>query len=272
MSYTIGFIGAGNMSGAIIGGMIAKGIAPERIIASNRGREKLDALQSKFGIRVAQDNLEAAQADVVVLSVKPQMMKAVCEALKPGLGHNPLLVTVAAGLEVSSYQRWLGDHIALVRCMPNTPSLVGKGASGLYANANVSAAQRQQVEQLMQSVGITQWVEKESLINAVIAVAGSSPAYCFLIMEAMIEEGVRQGLTHAVAKALTIQALAGAAELAAQSDVEVDELKRRVMSPGGTTEQAIFSLEDDNLREIFSRAMQRCANRADEMAKQMGEQ
>ena len=271
MQQTIGFIGAGNMSGAIIGGLIANGVAPAQIIASNRGQEKLDALATRFGIRTTRDNAEAASADIVVLSVKPQIMKSVCEALKPALAHKPLLVTVAAGIEVASYERWLGRDIALVRCMPNTPSLVGKGASGLFANAQVTDTQRQWVTELMGAVGIAQWVEREQLINSVIAVAGSAPAYFFLFMEAMITEGVAMGLERDVARALTIQTVAGAAALAGAADVEVDELKRRVMSPGGTTEQAILSFEQDNIRDIFQRAMQRCASRAQEMAKLLGE-
>lgn len=270
MTPTIAFIGAGNMSNAIIGGMITQGVDPKRITASNRGADKLHDLQQRYAIAITQDNVVAARADILVLAVKPQMMRAVCEQLRPHLQHLPLIVTVAAGIEVSAYQRWLGDELAIVRCMPNTPSLVGVGASGLFANDKVTALQREQVEQLMQAVGITAWVDREELINAVIAVSGSGPAYYFLMMEAMIDAGVARGLSHAVAKALTLQTVAGAAKLAAASDVEVDELKRRVMSPGGTTEQAIQSFEEDNIREIFARAMNRCADRAQAMSKELG--
>jgi pyrroline-5-carboxylate reductase len=154
--------------------------------------------------------------------------------------------------------------------MPNTPSLVGMGASGLFGNALVTEQQRATVDTLMSAVGITAWVEEESLINAIISVSGSGPAYYFLMMEAMIDAGIAQGLSRETAKALTFQTVAGAAKLAANADVEVDELRRRVMSPGGTTEQAVQSFEADNIREIFSRAMNRCANRAVEMAKEMG--
>lgn len=272
MAHTIGFIGAGNMSAAIIGGLVETGTNPLLITASNRSQAKLDALAARYGIHTSLDNHLAASADIVVLAVKPQVMKDVCLALKPALAHKPLIITVAAGIDCASYQKWLGDDIALVRCMPNTPSLVGQGASGLYANARVTDGQRRLVEQLMGAVGITCWVAEEALINAVIAISGSGPAYYFLMMEAMIEEGIKLGLDAATAKALTLQTVAGAAALAASSEVEVDELKRRVMSPGGTTEQAIFSFENDRIRDIFGRAMGRCANRAAEMAAQMGDQ
>ena len=270
MSQSIAFIGAGNMSAAIIGGLVKQGVAPKSIIASNRSIGKLEALATQYGIRITPDNREAAQADVVILSVKPQMMKAVCQDVKPVMPHKPLIVTVAAGIDVASYEQWLGTDMAIVRCMPNTPSLVGMGASGLFANAQVSQGQRDTVESIMSAVGITAWVEQESLINAVIAVSGSGPAYYFLMMEAMIDAGIAQGLSRETAKALTFQTVAGAAKLAANADVEVDELRRRVMSPGGTTEQAVQSFESDNIREIFSRAMTRCANRAVEMAQEMG--
>lgn len=271
MSQTIAFIGAGNMSAAIIGGLVSKGTDPRSIIASNRSAGKLESLAKQHGIRVTPDNAEAAQADIVVLSVKPQIMKSVCLELKPVLAHQPLIITVAAGIELASYEQWLGTGRPLVRCMPNTPSLVGMGASGLFANSHVTDSQRAQAETLMQAVGIAEWVATEALINAVIAVSGSGPAYYFLMMEAMIDAGVAQGLSHATAKALTLQTVAGAAKLAADADVEVDELRRRVMSPGGTTEQAIQSFESDNIRAIFNRAMTRCANRATEMAKEMGQ-
>ncbi|UTA48221.1 pyrroline-5-carboxylate reductase [Simiduia sp. 21SJ11W-1] len=270
MSYRIGFIGAGNMSAAILGGMVKQGVAPERIIASNRSTPKLEALADEYGIHTSTDNHQAAKADVVVLSVKPQMMKDVCLDLAPSLGHKPLIVTVAAGLPMSRYEQWLGADQAIVRCMPNTPSLVGKGASGLFANARVSDLQKSRVEEMMGAVGVTAWVAEESLIDAVIAVAGSAPAYFFLMMEAMIDQGEAMGLDRATARALTLQTAAGAAELAASADVPVDELRRRVMSPGGTTEQAVFSFERDDIRAIVSRAMTCCANRAAEMAKEMG--
>jgi pyrroline-5-carboxylate reductase len=153
--------------------------------------------------------------------------------------------------------------------MPNTPALVKQGASGLYANEAVSVEQKNLAEQLLNAVGITIWLDNESLLDAVTAVSGSGPAYFFLLMEAMIAAGVKQGLTPQQAKALTLQTAAGAATLAQQSDVDVDELRRRVTSPGGTTEQAILSFERDDFQRHVDAAMKACAERSKTMASEL---
>jgi len=265
------FIGAGNMASSILGGLIAKGYPASKITASDPYQEGLEKLAAAHGINITQDNaLAVSKADVVVLAVKPQVLKQVCEALEPSLGHQPLVISIAAGIDINSLDKWLGNELAIVRCMPNTPALVQTGASGLYANSQTSAAQKASADEILKSVGIVQWLDSESLIDPVTAVSGSGPAYYFLMMEAMIDVGVAQGLSRTAATELTLQTALGAAKLAQSSDVDVSELRRRVTSPNGTTEQAILSFEDSDLRGTVSKAMQACTDRSIAMAKELG--
>ncbi len=267
----LAFIGAGNMARSIIGGLVQEGYPAERIRASDLNRDALEQLSRDFGIGTGDNAAVAEWAEVVVLAVKPQVMKTVTEALRPSLAHHPLLISIAAGIDGASLSRWLGEDQAIVRCMPNTPALVKTGASGLHANHHTSGAQREQAEQIMGAVGTIQWLDDEPLMDAVTAVSGSGPAYFFLVMEAMIDAGVQQGLTREAATELTLQTALGAATLARTSDVGVDELRRRVMSPGGTTEAAIESFERDGLRDTFQRAMTACAERSVSLAKALGQ-
>ncbi|WP_439509681.1 pyrroline-5-carboxylate reductase [Marinimicrobium koreense] len=267
----LAFIGAGNMARSIIGGLVQEGYPAERIRASDLNRDALEQLSRDFGIGTGDNAAVAEWAEVVVLAVKPQVMKTVTEALRPSLAHHPLLISIAAGIDGASLSRWLGEDQAIVRCMPNTPALVKTGASGLHANRHTSGAQREQAEQIMGAVGTVQWLDDEPLMDAVTAVSGSGPAYFFLVMEAMIDAGVQQGLTREAATELTLQTALGAATLARTSDVGVDELRRRVMSPGGTTEAAIESFERDGLRDTFQRAMTACAERSVSLAKALGQ-
>ncbi len=267
----LAFIGAGNMARSIIGGLVQEGYPVERIRASDLSSAALEQLRGDFGIDTGDNETVAEWAEVVVLAVKPQVMKTVAETLRPNLAHHPLLISIAAGIDGVSLGRWLGEDQAIVRCMPNTPALVKTGASGLYANRHTSDAQRTQAEQILGAVGTIQWLEDEHLMDAVTAVSGSGPAYFFLVMEAMIEAGVQQGLTREAATDLTLQTALGAATLARTSDVSVDELRRRVMSPGGTTEAAIQSFEQDDLRGTFQRAMTACAERSVSLAKELGQ-
>ena len=265
------FIGAGNMASSILGGLIAKGYPAANISASDPYQQSLDKLAAAHGINITQDNAVAvADADVIVLAVKPQVLKSVCEALQPHLKHRPLIISIAAGIDITSLDKWLGNQLAIVRCMPNTPALVQTGASGLYANGQTSAEQKANADEILKSVGIVQWLDSESLIDPVTAVSGSGPAYYFLMMEAMIDAGIAQGLSRTAATELTLQTALGAAKLAQSSDVDVAELRRRVTSPNGTTEQAILSFEASDLRGTVSRAMQACTDRSIEMAKELG--
>ena len=271
MANKITFIGAGNMASAIIGGLIDSGVAPSTITATAPSDSELAPVKARLGINTNTDNNAAvAEADVVVLAVKPQIMRTVCEALRDSVQRQqPLVISIAAGLDAGTIDQWLGGQNAMVRCMPNTPSLVGYGASGLYANANVSDAQRDVATQLMEAVGIVEWVEEEALLDAVTAVSGSAPAYFFLMFEAMEEAAVKLGLPAATARRLAIQTALGAATMAQQSDKDPATLKQNVMSPGGTTERAIQHMEEAQLRTTIADAMQACADRAQAMAKEL---
>ncbi|MFY0992247.1 pyrroline-5-carboxylate reductase [Halomonas sp. C05BenzN] len=273
MASRITFIGAGNMASAIIGGMIDNGFPPAAITATSPSDAFLAPVHERYGIHTSTDNAAAvSQADVVVLAVKPQVMREVCEGLRDVVQRRrPLVISVAAGLDAESLERWLGGDLAVVRCMPNTPSLVGAGAAGLFANDRVSKEQRRVATELLEAVGLVEWVEEEALLDAVTAVSGSGPAYFFLMLEAMEEAGVSLGLPAETARRLAMQTALGAAKMAQQSDKTPAELKRNVMSPGGTTERAIEHLEGANLRRIMREALDACASRAREMSDELGE-
>lgn len=268
----LAFIGAGNMASALIGGLVKQGFAPDRITASDPLPATLDKLRAVAPVALTGNNLAAIDgADVVVLAVKPQVMKQVLEPLAPAIQRSrPLIVSIAAGIEIASIERWLGGSLPVVRCMPNTPALVQLGATGLFANAAVSAAQRELADSILQAVGIALWVDAEAQLDAVTAVSGSGPAYFFLVMEAMQAAGEQLGLNAETAKLLTLQTALGAARMAQGSDVDPAELRRRVTSPNGTTERAIARFERDGLRDIFARALTDCRDRSQQLARELG--
>lgn len=263
---TIAFIGTGNMARAILEGLLSDGYPADSIWATRRQAELLADLADQ-GVNTTSDNTAAiSAADIVVISVKPQMMREILEELAPAIqARKPLLVSVAAGIDADALERWAGGDLAVIRSMPNTPSLLKRGACGLFANAHVSAEQRQSANDIMGAVGMTIWCDTEAGIDQVIAVSGSGPAYFFLMMEKMIEAGIALGMDADAARELTLQTALGAAQMAKKTGVEPAELRRRVTSPGGTTEQAILSFERDNLGETVKRAMTACRDRAVEM-------
>ncbi|MSU94714.1 pyrroline-5-carboxylate reductase [Pseudomonas mandelii] len=266
----IAFIGAGNMAASLIGGLRAKGLDAAQIRASDPGAETRTKVQAEHGIEVFADNADAIQdADVVVLAVKPQAMKAVCEAIRPSLKPNQLVVSIAAGITCASMNNWLGAQ-PIVRCMPNTPALLRQGVSGLFATAEVNAEQRQQAEELLSAVGIALWLNEEQQLDAVTAVSGSGPAYFFLLIEAMTAAGVKLGLPADIAAQLTVQTALGAAHMAVASDVDAAELRRRVTSPAGTTEAAIKSFQAGGFEALVEKALGAAAHRSAEMAEQLG--
>lgn len=270
-STRIAFIGAGNMASSLIGGLLAKGLAAAQIRASDPGADTRAKVTAEHGIEAFADNAQAIQdADVIVIAVKPQVMKAVCENLRPHLKPHQLLVSIAAGITCASLLKWLGDQ-PLVRCMPNTPALLGKGVSGLFATADVTPEQRQQTQELLSAVGIVFWVDTEAQIDAVTAVSGSGPAYFFLLIEAMTEAGVKLGLPHDVAAQMAQHTALGAAHMAVSSDVDAAELRRRVTSPAGTTEAAIKSFQADGFEASVEKALRAAAHRSAEMAEQLGQ-
>lgn len=270
---TIAFIGAGNMASSIIGGLVAKGFSPAAIVASDPSADCLQRLQSQTGVNTLPDNQKAiAQAEVVVLAVKPQVMKAVLSDLADtAQQHKPLIISIAAGIEISSIDQWLKGDMPIVRCMPNTPALVQSGATALYANARVTEAQRQLADDILRAVGIALWVNDESTLDAVTAVSGSGPAYFFLLMEAMQNAGIQLGLSADAAKQLTLQTALGAAQMAIGSDVDAAELRRRVTSPNGTTERAVQVFEEGGFRQLCLRALSACRDRSVELAREMAD-
>ncbi|WP_457969077.1 pyrroline-5-carboxylate reductase [Pseudomonas sp. R4-84] len=267
----IAFIGAGNMAASLIGGLRAKGLDAAQIRASDPGEETRQRVSAEHGIEAFADNAQAIDGvDVVVLAVKPQAMKSVCEALRPHLKPHQLIVSIAAGITCASMNNWLGAQ-PIVRCMPNTPALLRQGVSGLFATEQVTAAQRQQAEELLSAVGLALWLETEQQLDAVTAVSGSGPAYFFLLIEAMTAAGEKLGLPRETAAQLTLQTALGAAHMAVASDVDAAELRRRVTSPGGTTEAAIKSFQAGGFEALVEKALGAAAHRSAEMAEQLGQ-
>ena len=264
---TIGFIGAGNMAGALIDGLIADGRDPGHLGASDTDTGKLEALAAK-GVHTSPDNTDiVCRSSAVILAVKPQVMADVLAPLQTVLAeHDCLLVSIAAGISMENLQAWTHQQQAIVRCMPNTPALVQAGASALFANDNCTPQQRALAETLLGAVGTVCWLEKESDMDAVTALSGSGPAYFFLLMEAMQEAAIAQGLEAGIARQLCLQTALGAARLAQQSDVDVSELRRRVTSPGGTTEAALRQFESEDFNAMVARALAKAAARSRELA------
>ena len=266
---TLAFIGAGNMSRSIIAGLIQAGYPAERITAANPSRPKLDELADQFGIRITQNNAEAArEAEVIVLAVKPQLMAAMLEALVAELGSlaGKLLISIAAGIKVERLQEMAGGHSRIIRTMPNTPSLLGLGMTGLYAPTGIEQADRDFAEQMMQAVGKTLWVAQESGINGVIAAAGSAPAYFFLFMQGIAEEAEAMGFSPEQARLLVQQTALGAAAMVEQNpELSLQALREQVTSKGGTTAEAVKTFQEQGLKPLTSRAMQAAVTRAAEM-------
>lgn len=268
----IAFVGAGNMASSIIGGLIESGHPAERISAADPFPTSLERLREIGPVAVHSDNAAAvAAAEVVILAVKPQVMAKATESIARAVNTNQaLVISIAAGVTIASMRARLGPQTAIVRCMPNTPALLRCGASGLFANDHCSPRQREFAQLILSAVGLTCWVGSEDALDAITALSGSGPAYFFLFIEAMIDAGQELGLDKEVATRLAVQTSLGASRMALENDVDLVELRHRVTSPGGTTERAIQSFEQDNLREVVARAMHAAANRAAEMAQDMG--
>jgi pyrroline-5-carboxylate reductase len=271
----IGFIGGGNMAGSLIGGLINAGYAAADITVSDPDEKRLQTLKNDFKVKVSVDNIAILNCEIIILSVKPQLLKTVCQQLAQSKArrdkiNTALFISIAAGVKSTDINRWLNDKQAIVRCMPNTPALLQCGATGLFANEFVTNSQKQQAEKIMQAVGITIWVDNESQLNAVTAVSGSGPAYFFLMMEAMVRAGEKLGLTADVAQKLVLQTALGAARMASESDVSPAELRQRVTSKGGTTEQAILSFQSAGYQQIVLNALAAANNRSISLAEELG--
>ena len=266
---TIAFIGGGNMATALIGGLISEGMPPARISVVEPGGQARTALLDSFGITAEeQPGTQLRAAGLVVWAVKPQVFREAALKARP-LTSDALHVSVAAGIRTSSIAQWLGSE-RIVRAMPNTPALIGRGMSGLFARKGVNAEERQRVEQLMTPTGEFLWVEQESQLDAVTALSGSGPAYVFYFLEAMARAGQDLGLSEEQSLQLAVNTFAGASELARRSDVGPAQLRQRVTSKGGTTHAAIESLQDAGVGDALERAIAAAERRARELGEEFG--
>jgi len=268
---TIAFIGGGNMASSLIGGLLNRGWSREGLVAADPSAEARERIAGEFRIRVSGDNAEAARgADVVVLAVKPQVMADVARGLADTLAESrPLVISIAAGVPTAALAGWLGSGTALVRVMPNTPALIGEGASALFANQNVTQAQRALAESLLKAAGETTWVDDEDLMHAVTALSGSGPAYFFYLLEALIAAGRDAGLPEELARRLVMKTGQGACAMALEGDESPAALRARVTSPGGTTERAIEILEEAGSRDAVRRAVLGATERSRELASKL---
>jgi len=266
----ITFIGGGNMASALIVGLIARGQPAGTIKVVEILHEARARLAEQFGIACSASAAEAAPfGDMVVLAVKPQQMAEVAREVAPHLGDE-LVLSIAAGIRLADLRRWLGGKGRLVRCMPNTPALIGQGVTAAYADPRVSAQGRTAAAHLLESAGKVVWVDDEALLDPVTALSGSGPAYIFYFIEAMEQAGVEMGLPQATARELAIETAVGAAALAARSTESPATLRGRVTSKGGTTERALESMRADGVAEAIARAIHAANARARELGSEFG--
>lgn len=264
------FIGGGNMATALIGGLAGKLTAAENIHVIDPNADALAKLAQRFGVNTSNRIDENVRnADVILLAVKPQQMKEVAAALKPEI-TSQLVISIAAGIRAADLSRWLSGHQVIVRCMPNTPALIGQGIAGMVAMAGVSTQQREIADAILRSVGATVWLDDEALIDPVTAVSGSGPAYVFYFIEAMQQAALEMGLTAEQGTQLAIATFAGASQLAAQASEPVSVLRERVTSKGGTTHAALASMDASGVKDAIVRALHAAARRGKELGDEFG--
>ena len=271
MTTDIAFIGGGNMASAIIGGLIRNGMAPARIWVVEPFAAQRDTLQKQFGVNLLpQPGPELASAGLVVWAVKPQTFKEAALQCRAHTG-SAVHLSVAAGIRSDSIAQWLGTG-RIVRAMPNTPALIGKGMTALFARADVSAAERDQISQVLAPTGESLWVAAEDQLDAVTALSGSGPAYVFYFVEAMTQAGADMGLPREQAQKLALGTFLGATELARNSEDPPETLRQRVTSKGGTTYAAISSMDDNKVKDLFIQALFAARERARELGDEFGGQ
>ena len=260
------------MASSLIGGLLARDFAVSQITACDINQEQLIKLAEDFSINTSTDNVNSvSQADIVMLAVKPQVMQAVCEQLAiVEKSDERLFISIAAGVREVDINRWLGGGRAVVRCMPNTPSLMQLGATGLFANPQVSQKQKDLAQSILAAVGITVWVKEESALDAVTAISGSGPAYFFYFIELLQKAGTELGLDADTALALARQTALGAANMAQNDDVV--ELRARVTSKKGTTERAIMSFQENGLGKLVNQATKAAYDRSTQLGIELANQ
>ncbi|BBJ00526.1 pyrroline-5-carboxylate reductase [Ferrigenium kumadai] len=263
------FIGGGNMASALIGGMLGKGFAATQINVVEINAENRTRLQAQFGVHTMDSLAKGVTgSDIIVLAVKPQQLREMAQQLAD-LIDGQLLISIAAGIRVSDLARW-ADSQAVVRAMPNTPALIQSGMTGLYALPAVSAAQREQAQDILAAVGETLWLEDEAMLDAVTAISGSGPAYVFYFIEAMQQAAVKLGFSADDARRLSLATFLGASKLAASSEEDASVLRARVTSKNGTTERALLSMAANHVAEHIVEAAKAAADRAKEMGDELG--
>ena len=266
----IGFLGGGNMASALIGGLIAKGTDARSISVIEMSPAARDKLGARHKVHISTAPDAAMQgADVLVLAVKPQDMKRALASIS-GFPKEKLIVSVAAGISLKSLSRWLDGHRRIVRCMPNTPALIGAGITGLYAAPEVAKGDRQKAETILRAVGDVVWMPEERLLDPVTAVSASGPAYVFWFIEQLAASAVQLGIPRDAALQLAKQTVLGSAMLASQSAESPETLRRNVTSKGGTTEAALKVFDEEKLAERFSRAVAAASKRGEEMGDEFG--
>lgn len=261
------------MASSLVGGLIADGYNRENIAVADINGQRLQYFRDQFSVKCYDTVSAAAEiADIIVLSVKPQALKTVAQQLAPVVaGKRVLVISIAAGIRTVDISQWIGAETAIVRAMPNTPALVQCGASGLFANDNVTMEQREQAESILRATGLVIWVDDEAQMDTVTALSGSGPAYFFRIMEAMEAAGVKFGLSPETAGLLTLQTALGAAKLALESTDDLAALRQSVTSPGGTTEKGLKVMNENNIDKIMEEVINAARERAAELADQLGE-
>ena len=265
-------LGGGNMGRALIGGLLRHGMRAEQIAVGESQEGARARLSHELGITASADNAAAIhKADLIVLAVKPQDAGSVLEPLAPRLKQRrPLVLSIAAGVRIETLRRWCGPDIPVIRAMPNRPALVGAGATGIFAPAQIGDSHRALAGQIMQSVGEVVWVATEEALDVVTALSGSGPAYYFLLAEMLAQAGADLGLERAAARRLSIATLHGAGLLAHGGDGDLARLRAEVTSKGGTTEAAVRVLQAAGFEAIIARAVAAAAHRSRELAEQAG--
>lgn len=266
----IAFLGGGNMAHALIGGLLAKGYAARDISVIELSPGAREKLAARHGVRASSaPDAATSEAHALVLAVKPQDMKAALASLGASV-RGKLVVSIAAGVRIAALSRWLGGHRKIVRCMPNTPALVGAGITALFAPAEVGRDERKSAEAILGAVGEVVWVEDERLLDPVTAVSASGPAYVFWFIEQLAASGVQLGLGKEVAAKLALHTVLGAARLAAGSSEPPETLRKNVTSKGGTTEAALRVFDEEQLAQRFARALQAASRRGAELGDELG--
>jgi pyrroline-5-carboxylate reductase len=267
-SSRIAFVGGGNMARSLIGALVRGGMPADAIAIAEPNAELRALLARDFGVAVHDNARDAAQgAGVLVLAVKPQVLKAVCAELADTVAHTqPLVISIAAGIRTTQLAAWLGAQLPIVRSMPNTPALIGAGATGMIASEATSEAQRMQAEAILGAAGTTVWIDHEDLMDTVTALSGSGPAYFFLLVEALEDAAVAQGLPRATARALATQTCFGAGRMLVDDGEPPTVLRERVTSPGGTTAAALGAFAQGNLRALVASAVAAATERGRELS------